>query len=189
MHRGRRGSIEHQVGVRLEIDAPVGDLQRSRRSPVQRRLRRGGLDRVRLLAAQTGDDRAVAAVTLAGPGQRPEQHDLDARELIERSLARKASMNAAAALIGPTVCDDDGPMPILNRSNMLIMRSSTRRGRFPCDLLQQRRTYGANERHTSSRNVLDRGPPQHDRRLGEHGARAHADRKRRGVAGRAGSRC
>ena len=30
-------------------------------------------------------------------------------------------MKAAAAFIGPIVWDDDGPIPILNRSNTLIM--------------------------------------------------------------------
>jgi hypothetical protein len=29
--------------------------------------------------------------------------------------------NAAAAFIGPTVCDDDGPTPILNSSKTLII--------------------------------------------------------------------
>ena len=30
-------------------------------------------------------------------------------------------MKAAAAFIGPTVCEDEGPIPILKRSKMLIM--------------------------------------------------------------------
>ena len=34
-------------------------------------------------------------------------------------VATSPSANAAAAFIGPTVCDDDGPMPILNSSKTL----------------------------------------------------------------------
>jgi hypothetical protein len=30
-------------------------------------------------------------------------------------------MNAAAAFIGPIVCEDEGPIPILNRSKALII--------------------------------------------------------------------
>lgn len=33
-------------------------------------------------------------------------------------------MKAAAAFIGPTVCDDDGPIPILKRSKTLITTSA-----------------------------------------------------------------
>jgi hypothetical protein len=36
-------------------------------------------------------------------------------------LARTASMNAAADRIGPTVCEEEGPIPILNKSKALIM--------------------------------------------------------------------
>ena len=33
--------------------------------------------------------------------------------------------NAAAAFIGPTVCDDDGPIPILNSSKTLIIAQAS----------------------------------------------------------------
>src|SRR5579885_8735 len=39
-----------------------------------------------------------------------------------RSSLLNAAMKAAAAFIGPTVCEDDGPIPILNRSKTLIMQ-------------------------------------------------------------------
>jgi hypothetical protein len=35
-------------------------------------------------------------------------------------------MNAAAAFIGPTVCEEDGPIPILNSSKMLMMAAALR---------------------------------------------------------------
>src|SRR5262245_6717178 len=43
------------------------------------------------------------------------------RPRLFRCSASRPPTKAAAAFIGPTVCEDDGPIPILNRSKTLIM--------------------------------------------------------------------
>ena len=63
----------------------------------------------------------VAAVPLARGAQRTIQ--LDAHLAVRGSSPRSArpSANIRAAFIGPTVCELDGPMPILKRSNTLTV--------------------------------------------------------------------
>ena len=41
-------------------------------------------------------------------------------------LEARPAAKAAAAFIGPTVCEEDGPRPILKRSKTLIIASSDR---------------------------------------------------------------
>jgi hypothetical protein len=64
--------------------------------------------------------RLVGAVAAAGQRQRAEQLGAHARDALE--LAASCShlpAKRAAARIGPTVCEDEGPMPILKRSKTL----------------------------------------------------------------------
>ena len=73
----------------------------------------GGVHRIRLVARQAADDGVVCAVAFAGEGERAVHMGAEAGNFIQR--------NRTPARIGPTVCELDGPMPILNMSKMLII--------------------------------------------------------------------
>src|SRR5579863_5650232 len=88
--------------------------------------------------------------------------------------ARSASTKAAAARIGPTVWEEDGPMPILNRSKALIMRSGFELARHLAQQLLHVGNEGAPDLEMKA--VRSRAP-QHDGSLREQRSRAHPDRE------------
>jgi hypothetical protein len=90
----------------------------SRRAGCAADLRR--VDGVRPLAHQAHDGGVVAAVADAGGRQRAVQLHFDAPHLFQHSTFAQRLTNRAAARMGPTVWELDGPMPILNRSKTLI---------------------------------------------------------------------
>ena len=65
--------------------------------------------------------RLVGRVALAGEAERAEQLDRTRATPADRAVCQQGSANAPAARIGPTVCELDGPMPILKMSKTLIM--------------------------------------------------------------------
>ena len=80
------------------------------------------VDEVGLLAGEAEDDRLHAAVPVPGRAERAEELDVDARDVRRAGRrARSPSTKRYAAFIGPTVCELDGPIPTLNRSNTLMV--------------------------------------------------------------------
>lgn len=106
-YKGHRHAVVQQQRLRLAqgLDAQA-DLRR--------------INRVRPFAHQPHDHRVVAAMANAGGRQRAIQLNFDALHLFQRARSRRFCTNNAAARMGPTVWELDGPMPILNRSKTLI---------------------------------------------------------------------
>ena len=112
------------------------------------------IDGVRLESGQPQQHRLVAAMSLAGRAERAEQLDAQPRDTRPAAAAIRApGRNAAAARIGPTVWELDGPMPILNSSKQLTAnawspsgsragaRGSLRPGSFSCQSGRVGRAY------------------------------------------------
>ena len=83
-----------------------------------------GLDLVRIdavgrFAGEAEKNRAVGAVAATGERERAVQIDHDLRRLLQFAVRCSSCANRSAARIGPTVCELDGPSPILNRSKAL----------------------------------------------------------------------
>ena len=79
-----------------------------------------GVHRLRSVALQPEDDGLVRAVAVTGGAERPEQLRLDPLHVVQQAgVAQSPSANKPAARIGPTVCEDDGPMPTENMSRAL----------------------------------------------------------------------
>jgi hypothetical protein len=77
---------------------------------------------IRPMAFEPHQHRLVGAVAAAGVRQRAEHLGAHARTCTRQHAARSSSQRCAkrqAARIGPTVCEELGPMPILNRSKVL----------------------------------------------------------------------
>ena len=140
---GVEGREAHAVGMerqRLAAVEDAGRASRRRRSragraaaaPCRRGSRRAAagdrvdVDRVGLVAGEPEQHRLVAAVALAGGAERAVQLACTrARRRRAGPRAAAAARTARAARIGPTVCELDGPMPILKRSKTLTaIRSS-----------------------------------------------------------------
>ncbi len=130
MMRQRRDGDERDIGCRIERDRGAArQTQRSLRGDALRK--RGddvGIDRVGRITRETEEQRAVRAVTAAGQRERTEELDPNARD--RRLTPASSEMNIIAARIGPTVCELDGPMPILNTSPRRIEHRSPPRLRF-----------------------------------------------------------
>jgi len=121
MRQGRLIKVEIDTLRRVEIDDGAvrkHELPRCCDS-VDAAVGIVGIDQFRRQTAKSQHDRLVGAVPTPSTRQRPEQRDLQAFEA--RSRPSSARMNAAAAFMGPMVCDEDGPIPILNRSKTLII--------------------------------------------------------------------
>ena len=67
---------------------------------------------------------------LPGEGERAKQRDVDTRDPVDRARLDEPARECGAAFIGPTVCDDDGPTPILNSSKTLIIAQASSRCRL-----------------------------------------------------------
>ena len=107
-----------------------------RRDPLRDRI---DVDRRRLVALEPEQDRLVAAVALAGEPEAAEQLDLHAAPCCASwPSASSRSANRRAARIGPTVCELDGPMPILKMSKTL-MCTAAQCTRQPCQRRAQNR--------------------------------------------------
>ena len=86
-------------------------------------------------AGQPQHQRLVGGVPFAGPGERTDTPLRPGDDI--GCVASRCCRYKAAAFIGPTVWDDDGPMPILNRSNALIMECSILRAAMARGLGQE----------------------------------------------------
>ena len=104
------------------IGAAPDEVERFRLAhPRDKRFGGVEIDSVRRFAAEAQDHRLVGRVAAPREGERAKKRDLDRRDLSMAPVWTSPLANAAAAFIGPTVCDDDGPMPILNSSKTLII--------------------------------------------------------------------
>ena len=98
--------------------ASTGQLQRpglgDRGQPL---LHLVGQDQLRVEALQAEQDRRHGAVAVPGGGERAVQVHPQRRHPVQhRRSALSSSANTAAARIGPTVCELDGPIPMEKRS-------------------------------------------------------------------------
>ena len=99
-----------------------------------------GVHRLGPVALQSQDHRLVRAVAVPGRAQGAEQLGLDRGPPPQPDPdASSPSVNRAAARIGPTVCDDDGPMPTENMSRALsairaALSALPSRDLRPCEL-------------------------------------------------------
>ena len=118
--------MQHQVAVRIEADPMLaeqvqGTVLPDHGDPVWHAV---GVDRARILAGQAEQHRTVAAVPVPGRAERAEQFGPHRARAASSPLSRKPNANSRAAFIGPTVCELDGPMPILNRSKTLMVMTA-----------------------------------------------------------------
>ena len=121
MERQALAAVQHEVVVRERHRVLAEQLDPARGLGLDHLLRRGGdVDGLGTLAEQAEDHRAVAAVPVPGGAQRAEQLDPHPGDRPSRPSSSRPWANVRAARIGPTVCDEDGPMPIENRSNTEI---------------------------------------------------------------------
>ena len=97
---------------------------RSRGSRGDHDVGRVGIDAVGPLAGQAEQDGAVGGVALAGQRERAVEVGLDPLGRVEQRLSRSLSTKRQAAVIGPIVCELDGPTPILKRSKTLQTKFS-----------------------------------------------------------------
>ena len=120
MQRQSLAAIEDQIGFFIESDAAPANRQlpafTNRREKARYCIH---VDGVRLVSRQSKQYRLVAAVAFAGRAERTVQFHVKTCGILEQPLAGEAFANMRAARIGPTVCELEGPMPILNRSNAL----------------------------------------------------------------------
>ena len=84
----------------------------------------GGVDVLGCLAEEAEDHRTVGPVAAARRAEAPEQLDAHRRDAARGAVREQGLGNSRAAFIGPTVCELEGPMPILKRSNTEITRIS-----------------------------------------------------------------
>jgi hypothetical protein len=119
MHWSRLFKIKNHIPNRVEIDGgPVGKHELPGRcDDIDAAV---GIDRFRRQTGEPEHDCLVGAVAFSGPGQRAEQGDFQALEadalaLIQRRHERRGGLHR------PMVCEDEGPIPILNRSKTLII--------------------------------------------------------------------
>ena len=135
---------------------------------------------VGLVARETQQDGLVAAVALARGARAIRTASPRSRATRSSSpRSRSRSANCRAARIGPTVCELEGPMPILNRSKTLnAMRHCTRHGAGPA--ADDRGCQATSAGTTVIKTATGRGNPflvavqvRHERR--EDPARAEAD--------------
>ena len=122
--RGAGVSVSKRIArsASKAIDAPPGEVERLRLAhPRGERVGQVRIDGLRLFPAKAQDHRLVGRVAASREGERAKKRDLDRRTRLIAPDATSPFANAAAAFIGPTVCEDDGPIPILNSSKTLII--------------------------------------------------------------------
>ena len=127
--RRRRRRRSHVAGSK-RIDAPPGERQALRRRARRRRARRPRPGR-RSPASRPERPRTTAlSVAWPRPVKASEPSSVTSTLATRASAPARArpAAKAAAAFIGPTVCDDDGPTPILKSSKTLIMARRSREG-------------------------------------------------------------
>ena len=79
----------------------------------------GGVDRLGIGARQSEDHRAEGAVPGAGRPRASRRARPGPGDRVEHTASASRAAKRAAARIGPTVCELDGPMPMENRSKTL----------------------------------------------------------------------
>ena len=120
LDRAQQAAEIEQMRLFLEID-DVGPGERQAQplaDPRQARLDLVRVDAVGQAAFQAQHHGLVGPVPLAGRAQRAVQLDPHAAHGGQRARPHQAR-GETAAIIGPTVCELEGPMPILNRSKAL----------------------------------------------------------------------
>ena len=131
------GSKPHAVGVKVQPLAPVQDhivvgRERDGRAAEEaeaagladrghRGLGRRRVNRLRLLAGQAEDDRLTLPCPCPVAPSEPNSSACTRRTSGSSPSLSSEQAKEYAARIGPTVCELDGPMPILNKSNTLIV--------------------------------------------------------------------
>ena len=121
LDRAQQAAEIEQMRHFLEID-DVGPGERQAQplaDPRQARLDLVRVDAVGQAAFQAQHHGLVGAVPLAGRAQRAVQLDPHAAHGGQRAVRARRAAKRLAAIIGPTVCELEGPMPILNRSKAL----------------------------------------------------------------------
>ena len=73
------------------------------------------------LPSKPSNNASKCAVSDTGQGKRAVHFNDNARHLCIQVFGIQQISKSAAAFIGPTVCELDGPMPILKISKILIM--------------------------------------------------------------------
>ena len=118
---GQRLADQRQVFLLDEADRPLAEQAQlaAGTDGIEPGGNRGGIHRVRLLALQAEQYRLVAAVALPVAPSEPYSSTLTLAVASSNPSRLSPSAKRAAARIGPTVWELDGPMPILNRSKTL----------------------------------------------------------------------
>jgi hypothetical protein len=108
---------EQQVAILVEPDFPPGAEHQPPGGADRFHLgiRGVGIDRGGNVTGQPEQDRPMVACPLPVSASDPNS-ETSTRAAIATTRAAKS----AAAVIGPMVCELDGPIPILNRSNVLV---------------------------------------------------------------------
>ena len=129
-----KGSVSRRWKTRsvfsLKRDrVPAGQVQQALRAQLLQQGRNGvDVHRVGLVACQAEQHGLVAAVALAGGAERAVQACRTRAVAASWPSCCRRSANSRAARIGPTVCELDGPMPILNRSKTETAMGGPRSG-------------------------------------------------------------
>ena len=114
----------------------------------------GGVHGFRVQALEAQHHGLVGAVAPAGGAERAEQFGLHPGGGAQLPVALEPVGERFAARIGPTVCDDDGPMPTENRSRTLSAIRAPRGKRTPLMASRsQRPRKSANEARGNSRKL------------------------------------
>ena len=124
MARRRVDDVEDDRPLRVEADRPPPAKRQAVRSADARRQARRRHSRSMVSGSRPQRPRTTArSVAWPRPVKASEPNSVTST-LATRAIAPDSASpaaKAAAAFIGPTVCEDDGPTPILNRSKTLIM--------------------------------------------------------------------
>ena len=109
----------HQVLVEVEAIRCVPARSRAPlvAEPVEPQVGQVGVRGRGVLALQPEHDRLGRAVPVAGGAERAEQLGPHPRDAASRPASPSRSTKVLAARIGPTVCEEEGPMPTEYRSN------------------------------------------------------------------------
>ncbi len=131
MDRGRLIEIENDLLRGIETDSVARPAAPAAWSPRCHR-RVIGIVRINRFRRQTREpEHDALSVRWPFPVHASDPSKVTFRRLRLRALVARSSAatKAAAAFIGPIVCEDDGPIPILNRSKTLIITATGHRSR------------------------------------------------------------
>jgi len=100
-------AVEHQLAACLAFHTDIAHVI--------------GIDGFRYVAFQARHRGAIGTVPKTGQGERTIQYRSHAADPVQYAVTFKEAANLLAATIGPTVCDELGPTPMVNISRMLNM--------------------------------------------------------------------